>query len=469
MKIKLGLLMMIFISSIGSTTTPAWHSDVINMSTEKLAVGYWLDKLHSSSEQNQIQTQPDAQQVLMSPQQIAQYNQQLVASNRYISDPLDMPDVLSAFALRAKLNSISKPASAGRYYADGHKLATQDYQQYQHNMQLEAIAASNPVEFALVVQRASLRTFPTYDRVFNAAMDTDLDRFQESALFPGEAVALLHTSRDGKWVLVQAYNYLAWMETNKLAIGSRDEVQAFTQASPFLVVSGDKVHSNYVPKQQISEIQLDMGVRLPLVAPQDISTLVQGQNPYASHVVWLPTRNGSGRLTLVQALISRNQDVQQGYLQFTQGNILTQAFKFLGERYGWGHDFNARDCTGFIGEVYRSFGIWMPRNSSEQGNGEYGFNQRFAKNALMADKLQAIGQLEVGDLIYIPGHVMLYLGLDQGQPYVIHDVKGLAYFDGNGRLYKGSLNGVSVTPLTPLRMSQKNSYLDRLYNIKRIR
>ena len=64
---------------------------------------------------------------------------------------------------------------------------------------------------------------------------------------------------------------------------------------------------------------------------------------------------------------------------------------------------------------------------------------------------------------------MLYLGAEDGQPFVIHDVKGLAYFDDKQKLYKGTLNGVSVTPLLPLRLSVQNSYVDRLYNIKRIR
>ena len=77
--------------------------------------------------------------------------------------------------------------------------------------------------------------------------------------------------------------------------------------------------------------------------------------------------------------------------------------------------------------------------------------------------------MQVGDLIYIPGHVMMYLGEQDGQPYVIHDVKGLGYNKADGSFYSSSLNGVSVTPLLPLRLSQTQSYLDRTYNIKRIR
>ena len=228
--------------------------------------------------------------------------------------------------------------------------------------------------------------------------------------------------------------------------------------------------TQYVPDMPtVSEQQLDMSVRLPLVSENDVPTALYAQNPYANYVVWLPTRTPQGKLSLQKALIGRSQDVHLGYMTYTKENVIRQAFKFLGERYGWGHDYNGRDCTGFVGEIYRSFGILMPRNSGDQGGTDFGIDSRFSKQSPMADKLAAIEDLEVGDLLYIPGHVMLYLGDEKGQPFVIHDVKGLAYFDESKKLYKGTLNGVSVTPLLPLRLSEKNSYVDRLYNIKRIR
>ena len=111
----------------------------------------------------------------------------------------------------------------------------------------------------------------------------------------------------------------------------------------------------------------------------------------------------------------------------------------------------------------------MPRNSGQQGKGEYGTNTRFNATNNAAEKVQSIDNLNIGDLIYISGHVMMFLGNDNGQPYVIHDVKGLGYLKDNGELYRGTLNGVSVTPLLPLHLSAEKSYVDDIYNIKSIR
>src|SRR5690606_33093221 len=102
--------------------------------------------------------------------------------------------------------------------------------------------------------------------------------------------------------------------------------------------------------------------------------------------VQLPLRDAEGRLSFTSALLPLSADVHQGYLPFTANNIIGQAFKFLGERYGWGHDYNGRDCTGFISEIFRSFGFLMPRNSGQQGNGQYGENTRFNNESSAEDK-----------------------------------------------------------------------------------
>ena len=77
--------------------------------------------------------------------------------------------------------------------------------------------------------------------------------------------------------------------------------------------------------------------------------------------------------------------------------------------------------------------------------------------------------LEVGDLIYIPGHVMMVIGFDHGMPYVIHDTTGISYRDGQGEVRRVVLNGVSVTPLTPLLFSRKDPTVDHITSILRVR
>jgi cell wall-associated NlpC family hydrolase len=435
----------------------SFSSDVIGVKEAQLSASYWLEKAAKKSK------------LLMTEVEIEQQNQQLINNNLYINEPLALANNISKQALINLIEQISTIPSNARFYRDGRKLTKQNYQKYLNNLNIKAITTINQVQFGLVTKRSSLRRFPTFDKVYSKGLDHDLDRFQESAVFTGDTVAVLHHSADGQWLLVQSYNYLAWMRKTEVAIGEKAQIQAYKSAKNFLVVTGSKVFTNYVPQQpQISNLQLDMGIRLPLANISDYGNSLYGQNPYVNYVVKLPTRTLSGKLKIVLVPIPRSQDVHKGYLAFTPANLIKQSFKFLGERYGWGHDYNGRDCTGFVGEVYKSFGFKMPRNSAQQGNSRYGINQRFTKNTSHKEKMSIINKVAVGDLIYIPGHVMLVLGDEKGKPYVIHDVKGLAYLKENGELYRGTLNGVAVTPLIPLYLSKSTSYVDEIYNIKRI-
>jgi cell wall-associated NlpC family hydrolase len=445
------LLVSISVGNV-SAQVPDFSTDVIGMSEIQLSARYWVNKL----------TQDNTP--LMSQKSITQFNRDLVKKNPYIVEPLAVPERLSKAQLLEKIQNISKPSKHKRFYGNGEQLSQNDYKFYIENTNQNAVQVENIVRFGLVIRRSILRTFPTLDRVFEWGNDRDLDLFQESGLFPGDAVAILHVSQDKQWYLVQAYNYLAWMPEEDVAIGNEIDILAYKREENFIVVTGSKVFTNHVPNHEaLSNIQLDMGIRLPLAKRNEYSNSLYGQNPFANYIVKLPTRNTEGKLVLKLVPIPRGQDVHVGYLPFTKQNLVRQSFKFLGERYGWGHDYNGRDCTGFIGEIYKSFGLLMPRNSGQQAKGEYGRNHFFAKDTAKEDKLIVIEQMQVGDLIYTPGHVMMYLGKDNSKPYIIHDVKGLSYIDERGEVYHGTLNGVSVTPLLPLK-----DYVDNITNIKRI-
>ena len=152
----------------------------------------------------------------------------------------------------------------------------------------------------------------------------------------------------------------------------------------------------------------------------------------------------------------------------TRANIIGQAFKFLGERYGWGHDYNSRDCSGFVSEVYASMGLVLPRNTSAQAVSPVFRRTHFEPSDPRATRMAAIDALDVGDLIYIPGHVMMFIGRIGDTPYVIHDTNGGTVLDGDGVPHSLKLNGVSVTPLTALHIDAEHDYIDRITNIVRV-
>ncbi len=435
----------------------AFVSNVVGVSKKHLSPDHWIN---ARSMQN----------LIMSKSDIQTFNEKNVEQDSSLYDVSAQPSTLQKDELIAKIRSISNIPKYARIFADGSPVIDADFARYEAALNLEAIQGVNPVKFALAVRRTSIRTYPTRDLLFSHdAANRDIERFQESTLFPGDALAVLHESADGKWALIQSYNYIAWALLKDIAIGTRQEVFDYGASDKFLIITGDKVATVYNPEApEVSQLTLDMGVKLPLSRPKELQNNLYGQNPYLSHMVLLPVRRDGGSLAFKHALIQRKEDVHIGYLPFTQANIISQSFKFLGERYGWGPRYNGRDCTGFVSEVYKSFGIKMPRNSGDQGRSEIGINTRYGKDAARQTKIDRLKRGKPGDLIYIPGHVMMLLGQSGEQPFVIHDVAGLGYLQEDGTIYRGTLNGVSVTPIIPLQSNPKTSYLDRAYTIKTI-
>ncbi len=416
------------------------------------------------------QSQNSDSSLLLDTSEIKEFNHQLYYKDSPVSNPLTLPNTLSRITLVKLVNTISKIPKSDRYYSNGTKLTQHDYNQFIENIDYKRLNEVNSISYGLIVKRSSLRTFPTDKRVFTSELDLELDRFQESAVFPGEPVAILMQSQDKKWLLVRNYHYIAWVKTEDVAISTFSEVSDFINSEQFLLVTGAKVFS-YLENSggEISKVQLDMGVKLPLIAKSNIPKLLNGQSTDDKYIVKFPSVSSTGKLAFTLVAISKTADVHIGYLKLTKANLIAQAMKFYGERYGWGHDFNARDCTGFISEIYKSFGILMPRNSGQQGKGEYGVNFRFDNKTNKIQKDKDINDLKVGDLIYITGHVMMYLGEDQGIKYVIHDVKDVGYFDKQNIFNKMHINAVTISPLNSLYLTEKLSYVNDIYNIKRIK
>ena len=130
-------------------------------------------------------------------------------------------------------------------------------------------------------------------RVFSSHGDTDIDRFQESALFPGTPVAIAHGSRDGKWWFVVS-NTLCGLgrEANTSPKAGKQQVFGYAAEDALSASSPAQGATVFTPEQpQVSELQLDMGVRVPCWPTCRPTQPVNGQHPYTSCVVELPVRD----------------------------------------------------------------------------------------------------------------------------------------------------------------------------------
>lgn len=426
----------------------------IGVEEARLSADHWISRIN----------QADA--VILDPKAIARQNARLMREDESMHDLGSMPPELNAKQVGEWIANLADPPQSALYDVHGQPIAADTLDLILGNRNLDAIPERQSTRFGMAVKRADLRAFPTRLRVFRSSDDTDIDRFQESAVFPGTPLVIVHESADHQWWFVLTPRYAAWIAKSAVASGSRDEVLGYTAKTPYRVITGAHVRTVFTPEQPaLSELKLDMGVRVPVLDDWPADKPVNGQHPYTAHVIELPVRKPDGTLAFAPALLQKNADSSADYLPLTAANIIRQSFKFLGERYGWGHAYEGRDCSGFVAEVYRSMGVQMPRNTSDQGVSPAFAKQVFQPDNDSALRNRAARATRVGDLVYIPGHVMLVIGAIDGAPWVIHDTTGMSYHKTDGSMARVTLNAVSVTPLLPLHFDDTHTYTDRMRSI----
>ncbi len=106
----------------------------------------------------------------------------------------------------------------------------------------------------------------------------------------------------------------------------------------------------------------------------------------------------------------------------TRRAVLTEAFAYLGQRYGWGDRAGGRDCSRYLMDLFAGLGLMLPRHTSDQAvAGSYVVEVAAElpepdRQALL-DEHHRRGVV----LLHFPGHIMLYLGRDaDGTAMAIH-------------------------------------------------
>ncbi|MBP7050267.1 MAG: SH3 domain-containing protein [Phycisphaerae bacterium] len=413
---------------------------VLGVIAEMNTPGYWIGR------------HPDPDRLVMNADQIAAFNNQTAKAGLGVASIADFNDAVDGKKLKADLDACLRSV-AGRGYCFANARQPDDiwWQDLRGNMDLDAIAPEVNVRFGLIVGFCDHRVLPVAEGLYNADLNLSFDRLQDSTLDVASPVAVLHGSRDGRWLYAVGETLRGWVQAERVAMCERDVVRAYVRSGQFAVVTVAKadLYADEDLRNHLGRAQ--MGARLVVARDTGADTLR----------VLTPRRDSDGVCTLEPAYIEKS-DVSLGYLPYTPRTIIQQAFKLLNTPYGWGGLFGEQDCSRFIQEVFATVGLVLPRNSSEQAkvgrqvyaNPEIGL----AQEKLAVLRGPASPALT---LLCMKGHVMLFLGFVEGRPYVIHD---LWSYDIDASTV-AVVNRVAVTPLD-LGSGPAGSLLDRVDSIR---
>ena len=335
-----------------------------------------------------------------------------------------------------------------KLFKNGAALTEFSYNQAKKNCGVEVVPAVCEVRYALTVDRTNLRLLPEEAGWFESATDTHYDQLQATALDPCEPLAVLVNSQDNNFVFVESRAYAGWIKPSEIVFTDKATWIKYVNPKSYLTVIASR---KTIPQ---GKAYYQMGGKVLLRADE-----LQKDGSWA---ITMPALDANGTIIEQGFNIPNDNGVVKGALACSENNLIRQAFRFLGEDYGWGGMDKGVDCSAFVQNVYRSVGIELPRDTSRQE--KVMTHSISVKNMNHAQRLEIIKKAKPGALLFLPGHVMMYLGNDaNGEPLAIHALSSYYTFDNN----QATKNYVRKVLVSDLHFKNKDNVeiIDRITSV----
>lgn len=263
----------------------------------------------------------------------------------------------------------------------------------------------------ITTKRTNVKALPTSSPFFRDPRQTGegfpFDYNQNSALHINVPLHISHFSKDKRWVFVRASYSFGWIKVSDIALVGPKFMKKFENGR-YAVVIKDNMRLYDEKKRAISLVKL--GALFP-IAKNGKKYLVA-------------RRNSKGHARIHKVKVENPKHIAKKPLAFTPRNVAIIAREFYGEPYGWGGSYECRDCSATTRDFLGPFGIFLRRNSSKQAKDGTFINIKGLKKSLK--KQVILNQAEpFRSLLYVPGHIVLYLGEHKGEPIVMHTYWGI--------------------------------------------
>jgi len=383
-----------------------------------------------------------ADKIIMNPKKIEKFNREIAKSGllNYFSE---IKSHFTGNEIKEKIvKNFEGLKDRVKYFEDNRKISSNFYQNIKNELNLKRLKGTKQkTRYALAINYTNQKIIPTEEVLIKKKNQIYFDRNQNSALDIGTPIAILHSSSDGMWHYGIGPTSSGWVRDVDIAFGEKGEILEYIESKKFIITTATKTP---LIIKGVYHDYMRMGVKIPYVIGVDDKMVVR-----------IPLKGNKGRLQFTNATVKKSH-VHVGYLPYTQENILSQAFKFLHLPYGWGGMFGEQDCSKFIQEVYATTGLKLPRNSASQssvGNAKIELSP-FDKNPKLP-KIEKWAKAGVS-IFHLKGHIVLYLGEYQGEPFIIHTVWGSA----------SNHFALGRTAVTSLYFHDYLHKIDRITNLK---
>jgi hypothetical protein len=321
-------------------------------------------------------------------------------------------------------------------------------------------AVYKPERRAIATSNLMVRELPTTDPSFYdhrlAGEGYPFDNLQISAVRPGTPLYVLGSSVDGAWRYVQTPDVQGWVRSDGVGLTDDTFVDSWRSATAKSLGAVTVASTPVRDSRGVFRFDAPAGTMLPLASDKPTRPATQANitaseasqtaNTPGSRKLFVPARDVDGRAIIRTAELSDAQ-IAPMPLAATPRHLAMLMKTLIGRPYGWGNSGLYNDCSSELQSIFATFGVWLPRHSSTQMSAGRMTDLSASTPAQRLDYLAQHGE-PFRTLVYIGGHVMLYIGNTTRNgiavPVVYQDVWGLRPADNSRRAVIG---GSVILPL----------------------
>ncbi len=309
-------------------------------------------------------------------------------------------------------------------YNSNHKVIKKStYRQWMQNSNYKSL--NSVAKYAITTRHCNLHAFPMsrafYRNPKKAGEGFPFDYNQNSSYHINTPLFLSHYSLDKKWAFVRGSTAYGWIHISSIAIVDKKFIKQFKNDDYSIVVK-----DNLKLKSDAKPLSI---VKIGSIFPRTEYTILNKEKQKIKKKGYLfATRMSNGKAKLNVASTSNPYILAKKPIAFTAHNVAMITEQFYNEPYGWGGLLETRDCSSMTKDYLSVFGMFVRRNSGKQAkDGKYTNIKGYKKSQ---KKSRIISKAKpFRSLLFVPGHIVLYLGEYKNEPVIMHTYWGVRLKD----------------------------------------
>ena len=304
---------------------------------------------------------------------------------------------------------------------------------------------------AITLKHTNLRLYPSSDGIYYDPTRTGegfpFDYSQNSSVHINTPLAISHYSLDKQWVYAQTSFASGWIKVEDMAFVTSSFQTQFRNDDYSITVkdnlnlSDDNGHISLVKIGSIFPI--DPKTKKYLIAKKD----------------------EKGYAYLSKVTVNDIDIIAHKPIKFNPYNIAYISKQLVGEPYGWGGGYQTRDCSALTRDFFSPFGIYLSRNSRQQANNGNEFISLKGLNAKTKQQTILANAKPFRSMLFVPGHITLYLGERKGEPIILHNYWGVRLKDGSKKVLARAIISTTKPGMELANVKKRSMLINTLTGI----